>query len=462
MIQHRSRMSLALPPLVLLGALGVSALSAFTSTADRSWMAIIVLAVFGLVGAIVVLKSLGDLSLGVCLIPFVASAVPLTIGTGTQSALVAGLLFIVLLLGLWVLKQSFSGSLRIVRSAATVPILALVGVWTLAYLASDVDLSPMVWTWETFALPRLGELAIVVVSAGAFLLALNHGRNIRHVQIATWSFLLLGVPAVLAFYAGHEGAIAFLSTGGLFTMWGATLAYGQALFNDKLPLWLRFGLVGLVVAWIVKAAILQTSWFSGWMPTLVAFAILTLLRSRWAFGILLVASDVGVLLNRDAVYHALWDAKVDQGDLTRIPIWEQAWGLVQNHLLLGTGPAGYAPYYMSIYAGSSYSMSTHSNYLDFIAQTGIIGSAIALWFFATLLVLGWRGRRNWRNGFRGGYAQAAFAGLIGLFVAMALGDWFIPFVYNQTIAGFRYTVQSWVFLGYMASLAGMRPDTEDN
>jgi hypothetical protein len=107
-------------------------------------------------------------------------------------------------------------------------------------------------------------------------------------------------------------------------------------------------------------------------------------------------------------------------------------------------------------------MSTHSNYLDFVAQTGLIGVAIALWFLVTLLIIGWQARRQWCSGFRGGFAQATFAGFIGLLVAMSLGDWFIPFVYNQTIAGFRFTVQSWVYLGYMASLVTTRPLRQEN
>ena len=43
--------------------------------------------------------------------------------------------------------------------------------------------------------------------------------------------------------------------------------------------------------------------------------------------------------------------------------------------------------------------------------------------------------------------------MIALVCAMTMGDWFIPFVYNQGIGGFRYTVHSWVFLGLMAGLA---------
>jgi hypothetical protein len=366
----------------------------------------------------------------------------------------------VLLLAMGVVRRLLARNARIIRSPMNGPLLALAGVWILAYLTSDADLSPMVWVWDVYALPRVGQLGIVLVSAAAFFLALNHARHEWQLQVATFGFVVLGVPALVAFYAGHEGVFSFLSTGGLFTMWCSTLAYGQALFNEKLPPWLRIGLIGLTAGFIVKSMLIQTSWFSGWMPTIVAFAVLTLLRSWRAFAVVGAISAALVALYRDVVYHALWDVKVAQGDLTRLPIWIQGWSLVKDHLPFGTGPAGYAPYYQSIYLGSSYSMSTHSNYLDFLAQTGVIGSAIALWFFATLLVVGWQARDRWRSGFRGGYCQAAFAGLLALFVAMSLGDWFIPFVYNQTIAGFRYTVLSWIFLGYLAGLATLRPASE--
>jgi hypothetical protein len=35
---------------------------------------------------------------------------------------------------------------------------------------------------------------------------------------------------------------------------------------------------------------------------------------------------------------------------------------------------------------------------------------------------------------------------------MALGDWVIPFVYNQTIAGFDYTIESWLGIGMLVAL----------
>ena len=35
---------------------------------------------------------------------------------------------------------------------------------------------------------------------------------------------------------------------------------------------------------------------------------------------------------------------------------------------------------------------------------------------------------------------------------MMLGDWVLPFAYNQTIAGYKYTVYSWIFLGTLIAL----------
>jgi len=51
-----------------------------------------------------------------------------------------------------------------------------------------------------------------------------------------------------------------------------------------------------------------------------------------------------------------------------------------------------------------------------------------------------------------GYAAAALAGWAGCVLAMGLGDWMLPFVYTQGIAGFDYAVYSWVLLGGMAAL----------
>ena len=51
-----------------------------------------------------------------------------------------------------------------------------------------------------------------------------------------------------------------------------------------------------------------------------------------------------------------------------------------------------------------------------------------------------------------GFTIAAVGGYVGTVLAMGLGDWIVPFVYTQTIAGFDYAVYTWVLLGAALSL----------
>ena len=71
---------------------------------------------------------------------------------------------------------------------------------------------------------------------------------------------------------------------------------------------------------------------------------------------------------------------------------------------------------------------------------------------AALGRLGWRLRASVGQGFARGYVHAGLAGLAGTLAAGMLGDWFIPFVYNIGLAGFRASVLSWLFLGGLIAL----------
>ena len=102
-------------------------------------------------------------------------------------------------------------------------------------------------------------------------------------------------------------------------------------------------------------------------------------------------------------------------------------------------------------------MATHSNYIDIISQTGVVGLFFCLWFFGAL---GWTGyklhlRLRGQADFSEGLATGTLAGWLGSMVAMGLGDWLFPFVYTQTIEGFDYAVYTWVLLGGMVALSNI-------
>ncbi len=413
-----------------------------------------------LAGVTGLLLTVRQPELGVALLPFVASVVPMSIGTGTQSQVVAAMIFTVVLMGIWLVRAVLSKDFTILQSAVNLPTLGLMLVWVLAYVAGRVVMPPLVVAWPTFAMAQLGGTAVLIISASALLLALNTGRDLRYVEIATWSFLAVGAVGNAAYYANALRFIWFMSINGLYDMWVVALAYGQALFNDRLPRWLRGGLLLLCFGMVYKSLIKETFWFSGWAPMLVVLLVITFLRSRRLFTVVGLVTAAVVVAKFDTLYKIVWGLTVSKGDLTRINIWQQQLQLIRQYPILGTGPAGYAVYNMNLFADSAFSMSTHSNYLDVIDETGILGAVIFLWFLLALVFVGWRAVRQWRTGFAAGFVNSAYGGLFAVLFAMGLGDWFIPFVYNQTIAGYRYTVQSWVFFGFLAAFAAMRPQTE--
>ncbi|MCC6177944.1 MAG: O-antigen ligase family protein [Chloroflexi bacterium] len=395
------------------------------------------------------------LGYGLAAVPIVGAVVPLAIETGTASSIVAAFLLAAIVQSIWVLRFLVTRCVIVVQSPINVPSVLVGTVWILACLSSNVFFDPRVAVGlgSAFATVQLASVAVTLVSLGLALLAANIGQDRRYCRVATWSLIAVGCVAIVAHYAGADARLWFLNTNGLFTLWVVALAYGQALFNERLPALVRLGLVGLVGAFVFKVAVIQTAWLSGWMPALVAVGVVTLLRSRVLFGVgLLVAATLAVGFESQ-IYAAVVESQLGEGSDSRVDIWAQAWDLLSQHPLLGTGPAGYAAYYMTLYRSSGSSMSTHSNYADVLAQTGIVGALCFLWLLAALSTVAWQACRRWRHGFEGGFASAAAAGLAGALVAMFLGDWVIPFVYNQGIGGFRYTVHTWVFLGFMAALA---------
>ncbi|MBK9050666.1 MAG: O-antigen ligase family protein [Chloroflexi bacterium] len=144
-----------------------------------------------------------------------------------------------------------------------------------------------------------------------------------------------------------------------------------------------------------------------------------------------------------------------KGGGERLEIWRLNLQHVADHPLFGMGPAGYALYNMSYHPQDA--RSTHNNYFDILAQSGVIGLICFIWMIATFIRLGNHLRRQLtgQRNFEEAFANAVLAGLVGALVAMTLGDWVLPFAYNQTISGFDNAVFTWVFIGGMMALYHM-------
>ena len=148
---------------------------------------------------------------------------------------------------------------------------------------------------------------------------------------------------------------------------------------------------------------------------------------------------------------------------TRLAAWAVNWRVTREHWLFGTGPAGYAAYYMSYFPLEG--TATHSNYIDIVAQTGLVGLGLVLWIFFGLSWLGYRlsQRLRGRGDFLEAAANAALAGTLGCILMMAFGDWLFPFAYTQSIAGFDYAVYNWIFMGTLLVIARLtQPKDQPN
>jgi O-antigen ligase len=127
--------------------------------------------------------------------------------------------------------------------------------------------------------------------------------------------------------------------------------------------------------------------------------------------------------------------------------------LIKASPILGLGPANYY-YYTPLYPilGWVVNFNSHNNYVDIAAQMGLVGLAIFAWLVIEVVNLGLNLRKRVKDGFCRGYIYAVMGGIAGMLVSGFMADWFLPFLYNIGIPGFRTSILAWLFIGGMIAL----------
>lgn len=388
--------------------------------------------------------------------------VPFAIGTGTQTSLNVTVLLLALLLGLWLLDMVRRKELRLLPSRPIPPLLALCGVAILAFAAGN---TPWLLFAQTAPLrAQLGGLAVFLLSAGAFLLVAHQVRDERWLGALTWLFLALGglyiagrLAPGLGRYVGRlfpQGA-----TGSLFWTWLAALAFSQTVFNRRLHGAWRLALGGLTLA-TLWAGWQARDWASGWLPPLVA-VIVALWAGAPRLGLpILLAGGAAAALNWHRVVNIVMTGQ-EYSWVTRVEAWRIVLEIVKVNPLLGLGPANYY-HYTPLYPilGWYVQFNSHNQYVDLIAQTGLLGLLCFLWFAWEAGRLGWRLRTRAPEGFARAYVYGALGGLAGTLAAGMLADWVLPFVYNIGFVSFRSAALAWLFLGGLVSLEMIGRESE--
>lgn len=369
-------------------------------------------------------------------------------GPGGVNFTILGLLF---LLTLWLLHMFMThGDLHFGVATVTRPALVLLAVVALAWVVGQ-----LAW-YRAQAAPlsaQLGGLTVFLTAIGTLLFVGHQVKDTRWLAILTGLMIGYGSLHMLGWIEPHLGRYSSRlyqegATTSMFWTWVVTLAFSQALFNHRLHKGWRLALCGVVGMTFYVAYGLNGDWKSGWMPALLSVAVLVLLRF-WHLRFLLAPLSLlpaAYLVNKAMVSD-------EYSYSTRLEAWAIVGEIVTVNPFLGLGPANYY-WYTPLFRirGYTVNFNSHNQYVDLLAQSGVLGLCAYLWLLGALGLLGWRLRNRVDGGFERAYVYGALAGWVATVAAGALGDWVLPFVYNVGLSGVRSSILPWIFLGGLLAL----------
>ncbi|MBI1295451.1 hypothetical protein GC175_10905 [bacterium] len=441
---------------IIVGLIGAAALSGLVLASGRLEPELVTAAAVAALAAVISYR-IASMERGILAIALAGGLLNFfaVVPPGTQSRLVISLVLAMGLIGVWFMGFIVNKNQEPLKpSPINRPIWLFVFVSIVAYGWGVILRDPLVYVPGSFVVTQSAALLVNILLPLLALLVANKFIDLKWLRYLAWIMIGLGVLNIVSteFNLPTQRLI-FNGARGLFSAWVAGIAYALAIFDEESPLWRR-GLLLLVVAVILyQNLLMNTIWLSGWVPVLVICTVVTFYRSKKLFA---VGVGIGLLvmaLNAGTIYQEVVVANIEEGGTERLDIWAMNLSHVAKHPFFGMGPAGYAVYNMTYHPLDA--RSTHNNYFDVLAQTGVIGFVAFLWLQWRFLMLGMRNCRRLagKRNFSAAFAAAALGGAVAAMVAMMLGDWVLPFAYNQTISGFDNAAYTWIFLGGMAAQA---------
>lgn len=374
--------------------------------------------------------------------------------TGSASMLPISLAIALGLTTLWVASMVTRREWQLQPSRINRPLLAFMAVCLISLPWGIIWADPVlrVSIMGNFRVTQIGSLASLIVSMCVPFLVARFIDKPWKIRFYIGSFIVCGTLMTATQLFGIPQF--FLTDAGLWGLWYAVPIVGLLIVQPGIAQRWRIALGLLLAAHLFLVVIRNSLWISGWLPTMIGIVAVLFFHSRKLFliGIVLALLFAAVGPGRTYLEQVTQD-NVEEGGLERLEIWEIAFRVVRDHWFLGTGPAGYAVYYMNYWPTQA--RSTHNNYFDILAQFGVVGLTVWLWFMYAVLREGWVVIRRAPYGLLRTVAIIAVGGWVGAFASMMLGDWILPFAYNQGIGGFKYTVYSWLFLGLLLSVRRM-------
>ena len=366
----------------------------------------------------------------------------------------ASILSVVLVLALWLLdmlvvKREF----RFVSSGALRPAAWFMLVCVLAFVLGQIP-------WFVFANQapldvQIGGFAIYFFLLAAMVMTANIITDMSWLKAIVWAFIALGTVYVLGRVLNLSIVDRIYRHGfyanSIYWLLLISLTLGQAIFNCHLTLRARLLLYGIVAAAFYVALTQQGDWRSGWVPAAFAAAVLVGLRfKRLALLAIPFAAVVALYLSRDLISTDLYSWG------TRLDAWIIVLEISKVSPIIGLGFANYY-WYAPLFPIRGYAIrfNSHSQFVDIIAQTGVLGLICFFWLLFEVGRLAWRLAARLPEGFARGYAHSMFAIVCGALMAAFLVDWLLPFAYNIGLEGVRASVLLWIFFGGLVSIEQM-------
>ena len=406
----------------------------------------------GVAGLLVLLRQL---RVGFIFLLLAGLFIPFTGPGGVNAAA----LMVAAIIGLWlmdmlVVRQRF----YFIRSRAVFPVVVLMIVSVIAF-----GMGRLPWFLFANQAPldsQVGGFAIFILSLGLMLATANM-LDVRWLQIFIWTFVGFGAIYVfgrtLRLPVDRLYQLGFTANS-MFWTWLVAMTFSQAFLNKDLKRNHRF-LLFLITGVTFYVAIVQAyDWKSGWVPPLVVVAVILGLRYP---RLVILAIPLAMIVASSLAIRLIASDEYSWG--TRIDAWIIVLQISKVSPVFGLGFSNYY-WYTPLFPirGWRVSFNSHSQYVDLIAQTGLIGLACFLWIFFEVGRISWRLINKLPDGFARSYSYGVLAGVAGTLVAAFLVDWVLPFVYNIGFNGFRASVLPWICMGGLVAIENIYLGSKSN